>query len=273
MVWMKKSELRSSQLLEMLQLNKRLSVKTVSDSLGISIATVRRLLARLEVDGKVIRTHGGVRLALHLGTDYSYYISSAHRSREKSLIGRAAAETVASGDKLFLDSGTTVLQLAEALSLRMQAGTLKNIVVLTNSLALVEALSRWCKVILVGGEVRVERRDVCGSITEDSLRQFHVEKAFLGTDAIHIRSGFMTTDERTAKMNGIILESANHAFVLADSEKFGRDSFIRYAALGEAEKIFTDAGISSDNLRDFTEAGAYVEIVPYSVKHAGKTGD
>jgi DeoR/GlpR family transcriptional regulator of sugar metabolism len=270
---MKKSEVRSSRLLEMLQLNRRLSVMTVADSLGISVATVRRLLVRLETDGKVIRTHGGVRLAPHLGTDYSYYLSSTHRSREKALIGRAAAEAVSSGDKLFLDSGTTVLKLAEALSLRVQAGALKSIVVLTNSLALVEALARWCKVILVGGEVRVERRDVCGPITEDSLRQFHVDKAFFGADAIHIRSGFMTTDERTAKMNDIILRNANHVYVLADSEKFGRDSFIRYAALGEVEKIFTDSEVPEQTRADFTDAGARFEIVPYSAKRVGKTSD
>ncbi len=89
---MKKSEVRSSRLLEMLQLNRRLDVRTVADSLEISEATVRRLFAQLDRDGKVIRTHGGVRLAPHLGTDYSYYLSSAHRSREKTLIGRAAAE-------------------------------------------------------------------------------------------------------------------------------------------------------------------------------------
>jgi len=89
---MKKSELRTSRLMEMLQLNKRLGVTTVADTLGVSVATVRRLLARLESDGKVIRTHGGARLSPHLGTDYSYYISSTHRSREKALIGRAAAD-------------------------------------------------------------------------------------------------------------------------------------------------------------------------------------
>ena len=44
---MKKSELRTSRLMEMLQLNKRLGVKTVADTLGVSVATVRRLLARL----------------------------------------------------------------------------------------------------------------------------------------------------------------------------------------------------------------------------------
>ena len=270
---MKKSEVRSSRLLEMLQLNRRLGVTTVADSLGISVATVRRLLARLEVEGKVIRTHGGVRLAPHLGADYSYYLSSTHRSREKALIGRAAAEIVASGDSLFLDSGTTVLKLAESLSLRLQAGGLKAIVVLTNSLALVEALARWCKVILVGGEARVERRDVCGSITEETLRQFHVSRAFFGADAIDIQSGFMTTDERTAKMNEIVLRNAKHVYVLADSEKFGRDSFIRYAALGEVETIFTDPGMPEATHREFMNAGARIEIVALPGKRSGKASD
>jgi DeoR/GlpR family transcriptional regulator of sugar metabolism len=254
----------------MLQLNKRLGVKTLADSLGVSVATVRRLLSRMETDGKVIRTHGGARLSPHLGSDYSYYVSSTHRSREKALLGRAAAELVGSGERLFLDSGTTVLKLAEALSLRAQAGALKNIVILTNSLALVEALSRWCKVMLVGGEVRVERRDVCGPITEETLRQFHVNRAFFGADAIHLRSGFMTTDERTAKMNEIVLHNAGHAYVLADSEKFNRDAFIRYADLGEVDTIFTDPGIPEQTVRDFTEAGARIEIVPLSSRHGGK---
>lgn len=270
---MKKSELRTSRLMEMLQLNKRLGVKTVADTLEVSVATVRRLLARLESDGKVIRTHGGARLSPHLGTDYSYYISSTHRSREKALIGRAAADIVVAGDRLFLDSGTTVLKLAESLSLRLQAESLKNIVVLTNSLALVEALARWCKVILVGGEVRVERRDVWGPITEETLRQFHVSKAFLGADAVHIRSGFMTTDESTAKMNEIVLRNTSHAFVLADAEKFNRDSFIRYAALNEVETIFTDPGVTPDILAGFQDAGARIQVVPAGPRHQGRSAD
>jgi DeoR family fructose operon transcriptional repressor len=269
----KKSEIRTLRLMEMLQLNRRLGVKAFADSLGVSVATVRRLLSRLESDGKVIRTHGGARLSPHLGTDYSYYISSTHRSREKALIGRAAAETVVAGDRLFLDSGTTVLKLAESLSLRLQAGSLKNIVVLTNSLALVEALARWCKVILVGGEVRVERRDVCGPITEETLRQFHLSKAFLGADAVHIRSGFMTTDESTAKMNEIVLSNTTHAFVLADAQKFNRDSFIRYAALSEVESIFTDPGITTDLQNAFQDAGARIQVVAPGPRTPGRAAD
>ncbi len=258
---MRKKELRSSKLLEMLQHNRELDVQSVAESLSISEATVRRLFAQLDRDGKVIRTHGGARLAPQMGTGYSYYLSAQHRGREKAAIGRAAAELVTPGDRLFLDSGTTVLKMAEALALRLQSGSPGDIVVLTHSLALAEALARWCKVILVGGEVRVDRRDVCGPISEDTLRQFHVTRAFFGADAVHLRHGFMTTDEQTATMVEIVLGHTVHAYVLADSEKFGRSSFCRYAALEDVEKILTDGSISEEVVREFTAAGARVEVV------------
>ena len=129
---MNKHEVRTIRLMEMLQSQKRLDVRTVSDTLEISEATARRLFTQMEEEGKILRVHGGVQLAPPLGNDYSYRLSSHHRSREKTAIGRAAADRVLSGDRVFLDSGTTVLKLAEALSLRIQTGLLKDLVVLTN---------------------------------------------------------------------------------------------------------------------------------------------
>lgn len=259
---MNKHELRTIRLMEMLQAQKRLDVKTVAESLEISEATARRLFSSLEEEGKIIRVHGGVQLTPSLGYDYSYRVSSHHRSLEKTAIGRAAADLVADGDRIFLDSGTTVLKLAEALSLRVQIGALKDLVALTNSLGTIETLARWCKVILIGGEIRVERRDVCGALAEKNLAMFHVDKAFLGTDGILANRGFMTTDERTSKMNEIVLRSSNRAFVLADSEKFGRPSFASYASLAEVEAIYTDSGLRGDLLEVFRRAGARIHLVP-----------
>jgi DeoR/GlpR family transcriptional regulator of sugar metabolism len=258
---MNKHELRTIRLLEMLQTRKRLDVQTVAKSLGISEATVRRFFSQLEEQGKVIRVHGGVRLAPQLGYDYSFRVSAAHRQREKALIAGRAAELVQNGERIFLDSGTTVLRLAEALALRLQTGTLKALVALTNSMTHLETLARWCKVILIGGEIRVERLDVCGSLAETNLMMFHVNKAFLGADAVNLKSGFMTTDERTSKMNQIVVERADHVYVLVDSGKFDKSSFVQYASLDQADAIYTDGGIGQDTLRQYIQAGARIEIV------------
>lgn len=257
---MTKSELRTIKLMEMLQLKKRVDVKDVAEFLDISEATVRRLFSKLEEEEKVIRVHGGVQLAPELGYDYSYRVSAMHRDREKTLIGNAAADLVQDKDQIFLDSGTTVMKMAQALSLRIQTGSLSNLVVLTNSLTHIETLAPWCKVILIGGEIRVERRDVCGSIAEKILALFHVKKAFFGVDAVNTRSGFMTTDERTALMNEIVIQHSNSNYVLADSAKFEKSSFITYAQLNSADRVFTDKGLSRELQSKYEKSGAKLTI-------------
>jgi DeoR family transcriptional regulator, fructose operon transcriptional repressor len=258
---MTKSELRKIKLLEMLQVSKRLDVKSVASTFEISEATTRRLFAQLEGEGQVLRTHGGVQIAPQLGYDYSFRAAAAHRNKEKSAIGKVTAELVVSHERIFLDSGTTVLKFAEALAVKIQTGVLDNLVVVTNSLTHIDTLARWCKVILIGGEIRVERKDVCGTIGEKTLMLFHFDKAFLGADAISLNGGFMTTDERTSKINEIVIERTDKAYVLADSEKFRKSSFIQYATLTDVEAIYTDNGIREETLYAFRNAGAQIKIV------------
>lgn len=266
---MTKTDLRKAQLLEMLQVRAELRIDPIAQSLNVSAATVRRLIANLESEGLVLRVHGGVRLAPQAGHDYSYRASIQHRTREKSVIGRRAAELVHSGDVVFLDSGTTVLHLAEELIVRIQSGALDDIVVITNSLTHVEGLARWCKAVLIGGEVRSERRDVCGSIAEKTLALFHMNKAFLGADAVHPRKGLMATDERTAKINEIVIAESDETYVLVDSEKFGRASFISYAHLPDVKALVTDSGVDERTRRSILDRAVWLEICNVTGDNAG----
>ncbi len=263
---MNKYERRTIKLLDMLQLNKRLDVKTVADTLDISEATARRFFSQLEEEGKVIRVHGGVQLAQQLGYDYSFRVQAAHRQEQKTLIGARAAELINDNERIFLDSGTTVLKMAETLSVKLQTGELQGIVVLTNSIAHVETIARWCKVILVGGEIRAERLDVCGSVAEKTLMMFHLDKAFFGADALNISGGCMSTDERTSTINELVVERAEKSYVLVDSSKFNKTSFIRYASIDQIDTILTDSGVSKDVLKAYREAGAHIEVVRVKTK-------
>ena len=259
---MTKTDVRTIKLVEMLQDQQRIDVAAASKTLGISEATVRRLFSHAEEEGKVIRVHGGVQLSPLAGHDYSYRKAASFRGRQKSLIGTAAAGLVSDNDRIFLDSGTTVLKLAEALSMKIQTGQLRNLVVLTNSLTYIETLASWCKVILIGGEIRVERRDVCGSIAEKSILMFHVDKAFFGADAVNVQSGFMTTDERTSRISELLISRAECWYVLADSQKFDTHSFVTFAPVNGAHAIFTDDELSSEQLQRYQEAGARFQIGP-----------
>lgn len=232
--------------LDALEVRTKLNVPEVTKLVDVSEATARRLFVQLEKEGLVIRTFGGIQLRRSAGASYSFTASASRHTTEKLAIGNRAVQEIASGDHLFLDSGTTVQAMALALARRLEQGGLEDIRVLSNSLILTDMLSPFCKVVLIGGEVRSERRDTCGFVAEEMLKRLHVKKAFLGCDALHFGSGYMTTDERTARMNEIIISNASRVFILADSSKVGEASFVSYGPLECADACIIDSGLDRE---------------------------
>ena len=241
---MKKDAIRQIRLLEMLSEKKRLDIRTVVEALSISEATARRLFTNLEKSGKLIRTHGGIQAAPEIAPDYSFRLSSVLHTPEKNAIGAAAARHVNSGDRIYLDSGTTVLKMADALASRIRHGEVSGVSIVTNSLSCMDNLSELTEVIITGGIIRPERRDICGPLAEKNLSIYHFDKAFLGADAISPDGDLLTTDDRTAIMNEMVIRNSGTVFILADSSKFGGKAFVTYANLKNIKAIF----ISDDKL-------------------------
>jgi DeoR/GlpR family transcriptional regulator of sugar metabolism len=259
-VRMNRHEERVVRVMELLEAYGRVDLQRITDELRISEATARRLFARLEEAGEALRVHGGIALPSPAGRGYSYQAAALARVREKSAIGRTAALLVQSGDHLFLDSGTTVLRLAEQLANRLDSGSLGDVVVVTNSLAYTGILASRCRTILVGGEIRPDRNDVCGPLAERELAGFHVQRAFLGADALHLEHGAMATDERTARMNEVVMTRADATVVLADSSKFTASSFVAYAPLASLHEAITDDLIPEELRTRFLDAGLSLTV-------------
>ena len=251
---MRKKKQRTMKLLEMLQVHKRIDVKTIVSTFDISEATARRMCSELEEEGSAFRTHGGIQLAPPIGYDYSFRFSTLRQNMEKVQIGAAACDLVEDQDRIFLDSGTTVMKLAEALSFKIQAGKLRNLIVVTNGLNMVDTLASRCKVILIGGEIRVERRDVSGVVAEKNLYNFRLNKAFIGADGVDLKSGLTATDELTARIAEITIARSDQCYILADSEKFNRKAFVSYAPLKAVKNIITDSKLSPDILSQYQDA-------------------
>ena len=256
-----KVDRRKQELCDILAVYPELSIGDVVERMEISEATARRLFTRLEEDKKIIRTHGGIKKSPELNIAYSYDLSITQNRQKKRAIGKHAASKVKDGDKIFMDSGSTILMFGEALSERMVAGELKNVTIVTNSLVYIEKLANLCRILLIGGEIRVQRRDVCGSSAEKNLSEYHFDHAFLGADSVSDEFGIMTTDELTANMNRIVIRQSKNAHVLATSNKFGETSFVTYAQAKEVESIITDSDINNKQVNAFKQKGLTLEII------------
>jgi DeoR/GlpR family transcriptional regulator of sugar metabolism len=167
---MGKYDLRRERVLEMLKQKGRLSAQEISEEFSISMPTVRRLCRSLSEEGCAIRTRGGIHYMPENRQPYSYNLKSREYTKEKMRIAKYAAGLLQEGEVIFLESGTTVSHFAECLADRLREGTLKEVMVFTNSLTNLEIFYPYCGVNMIGGLFRSERKDFAGIIGERTLK-------------------------------------------------------------------------------------------------------
>jgi DeoR/GlpR family transcriptional regulator of sugar metabolism len=191
----------------------------LSDELRVSVETVRRDLAVLESEGILERVHGGAAsVDQRLSEEPSFLDRSAIGESAKSRIGAAAASLVRDGSTVFLDVGTTALNLALALPMTFRG------VVVTNSLPAAAELAKrpHADVLVTGGRVRGGDLAMAGQHALDLLESIRADVAFLGSGGVHAASGL--TDFHLEEVAGrhVMMRNSAKSYVLADSSKFNR---------------------------------------------------
>ena len=251
---------REQEILARLSLVQKLSLSEAMDLLQISESTARRLFARLEQDGRAIRTHGGLQSISHAIAAYSFEDGAKSNTEKKAAIAREACKHLEDGDVIFCDSGTTIQYFCAELVNRLQKDNLK-IVVCTNSLANLELLSPYLPVKLLGGEYRVNRKDFCGYMTEQALNGLYFTKSFVGADGCAQGKQFTTTDFETARMNQIAMGNSERSFMLVDSSKFATMAHVAYAPVATMDTIITDEDIDPETLQQLKQQNVRVICV------------
>lgn len=253
--YMKKWEERRERLLDELEKKGKLSVEAIQTLLGISESTVRRLIVELEQDSLLIRCFGGIQRIQPVSKEYSYEETAVDNAAAKARIGETAAGLVRDGDVVYLSGGSTVRYMAEALARLLKENKLKNVSFITNSLVASAALADCANIIMPGGVYRKNLQVLDGSLAEKNLRSMCFTKAFLGAVAVNGTEGFMTADIETNSIIEVVLSKTAAFYVLVDSTKFGRHSFISYGKTDAAAGIITDRGVSPQMLETLQGQG------------------
>ena len=250
---MGKKEKNQEKLLRMLRCHGSLLVNDVVAALALSEASVRRYFAELEKSGQVMRFHGGIRLAnVQNSTEYQYNDAASSKTVEKHLIGIAAAEYVVEHDRLFFDSGSTVFECGVALVDKLAQHEIRNLRIVTNSLAFGTNLVHYCPVTATGGTIRSNRMDLCGNVALENISRYNFTKAFLGTDGIGANGELSTTDEETSAMAELVIKRSDEVFILSDGSKIGRTSFVPYGNLADKKiTLITDSSADAEILSEF----------------------
>ncbi len=227
-----KIDARRKKILDVLDRTGHVYVKQLSDQLGATQATIRTDLKALEGSGKLERVSGGaiakVRLAAREG--------NVSNLPEKQAIARACVKLIQNGDTLFINSGTTTLEVARELR------GLKNLNIVTSSIAIATELSDvpGFRVILLGGELNVQYGFICGGDAQDQLAKYQADHAILTLDGVSAVGGITTYHADEAIIDRMMVERAKHSIVVADHSKINRTGFTLICPLSAIQTLITD---------------------------------
>ena len=207
-------------------------------ALGASESTVRRDLAILDEQHQLVRVRGGA-TAVDASTRLVLHDASV---AQKALVGP--------DDFVYIDAGTSTMQLAEAI-------TQTEATYFTNSIPHAQLLlAKGCKTYLPGGMVKPLTEALVGEATIASLENLHFTLGFWGTNGISREAGFTTPEYSEAKVKEVSMVHTLRRYVLADQSKFDQVSLVTFAS-------FEDATILTDQLPSdgsFQDADNVVEV-------------
>jgi DeoR/GlpR family transcriptional regulator of sugar metabolism len=253
------SQNRRGELVELLRRRRSLSTRELAVRFGVNEMTIRRDLKLLERSGAAVRCYGGAVAAQRITFEFAF--DERHRCNlaEKRRIGEAAARQVREGQRVFLDTGTTTLEIARAL---LAHGARCRVA--TSSLLVASVLwghDSLDELVLLGGRVRPGSPDLVGPGTELMLEKLSADVAFLGSDGIEPRRGSFAADIEAARVAERMAAHAGRVVIVADRTKLGRASAARYIATRHIDEIITDQHADRKTVAVLREQGVRVTLV------------
>jgi DeoR family fructose operon transcriptional repressor len=229
------SNYRHKKILEMVYQRKSVSADELAAEFGVSKITIRRDLDTLALDKLLERTRGGAVSISDLGFEEIFEDKDHSAKKEKTLIGRYMASLVQENETVFLNAGSTTLEVVRHLK-----G--KRVRVVTNNAAcLLLDLDPEIEMILLGGDYRPQSRSLVGAVAIASLQSIYSSVTVLGINGVSIKRGFTTAVQLETSINKAMIEnSSGKVVVVADHSKMNCVSSFLSCPLNRVDLLVTD---------------------------------
>jgi len=250
---------REEQILEHLFRSGNITIEEICERFGVSIATARRDLDRLEKLGRLRRTHGGAENVQALLYEPFRHVSIFQEqvekhAAEKRRIALAAAEMVEDGDVIAISPGTTTMQFTRSLPSR------KNLTLVTNTVNVAMELSSRAdvSVFVTGGFMHAGWFSLAGPAALEAMRTISPDKAFLGANGAHAERGLTAFHPDEAGFNRVVAMQARKRIALVDHSKLGAIATYQFCAIENVDVVITDQMAKEADVRGFLERGIEV---------------
>lgn len=238
-------EERQKIILQQITLHHKVLSTELCVLLDVSLDTVRRDLAELEKDGKIVKVHGG---ALSKTFHQPFQQPAVYAQEEKKRIATKALKLIQDGMSILTGGGTIMLELAKLIPADLN-GTFFTVSPLV---ALEVAQRSNVKVILLAGQLSPNSYICTGSSVISQLAEIQVDLCFLGTNGLSIEQGLTEYDWETVQIKKALIRSSKKVAVMCIAEKLDTNHKLQVCKLNAIDYLATELDPQDEILKQYS---------------------
>jgi DeoR family myo-inositol catabolism operon transcriptional repressor len=243
---------RIQQIQEYVLKHQSVSLDDLGTVFGVSKTTIRRDIRKLISEGMIQKVYGGVAIS-HAKLE-SFNERKARNPIQKRLIAKTAADYVENGDVIFIDSGTTTLEMITFLKT-------KQVTIITNNLDIIIQALRFenLTVISTGGLLERNTKSFSSYSHADSFKKYNFDKVFMASTGVSISNGVTNSSPIESGIKETIVKGNADVFLLVDHTKLDKYAMVTYCGLKEVDYLITD-NFLDESYQDFAKENS-IELV------------
>lgn len=187
----------------------------------IPIATLQRDLKELEQANLVSRRHGSVMLKK---LQENFFENIGLNMSKKTKIAKIAASYVEQGSVIFIDAGSTSLNIIDYIS-----KSITNLTIVTNSISLIEKVDKCpYNIHVIGGELKKSTKAIIGVQAINCVDKYNFDIAFIGVNG-KFGDSYYTPSIEEAELKSKVISSSDKVIFLFDSSKLNKKFTYKFA--------------------------------------------
>lgn len=244
-------EERQQAIIDRLRQDGKVQAADLISRLNVSEDTIRRDLNDLAAAGILQRVHGG---ALPRSPLLPYEQRVRETDAAKRAMAERAAQLIHERQVVFMDSGSTVLEVVAYLPVSLRA------TIVTNSLPVATALSHHpeIEVQVLGGRLKKEAMAMVGVPAVEAVRQLRADLCVLGVCNLHPDIGISMLDVEEAYVKRVMIEQAAEVVAVAGAAKLGTAAPYVVGPISALTYLVTDGSMEQGVLAPYQERGIIV---------------
>jgi DeoR/GlpR family transcriptional regulator of sugar metabolism len=246
---------RQDLILAELRVNRTIRVSELAEKFGTSTETIRRDLDEMKAAELLNRTHGGA-TSLPMGHEPALFERERLLPAERKRIAEKAVATLRPNDVVMMDTGTTTIEVARAMSTRLFSNT-----VITNSypVASILAVNPMLRVLMPPGEFTAAEAMVNGAETNEFIRRFNANVCITSASGVTV-DGPADANLDATRLKRAMIDRSHKTILVADHSKFDRYALETICRWDKIATVITDR-MPSDGFREVFEQNGVGLIV------------